>query len=241
MNIPKTIKSAEAKLTKLDGIVSASQWERAAIVYAFTEEGEVGGDPTTAAKVRSDLGVMSFREFAALGIVGLKSKNTVLKYHEAWQSAIDDGEALPIAPGDAFNEPELDFPPAVRTSRQAGASVPRTSDALKDDNFIEEVVENMEVADLIPLINKAQKKVDASTPSKKVAKRDGLDTAVSALEMRVAVNDLKAAEPAWSQDVRSNVISHEIADGILGDLKLIVELVSIAANGEMSNPEELLR
>ena len=90
MNIPKNIKAAGAKLLKLDGIVTASEWERAAIVYAFTYMHEHGGDRS---KVNNDLG-MSFAEFAIMGFVGLKSKNTVQKFYENWQAAVDAGEAL---------------------------------------------------------------------------------------------------------------------------------------------------
>lgn len=236
MNIPKNIKAAGAKLLKLDGIVTASEWERAAIVYAFTYMHEHGGDRS---KVNNDLG-MSFAEFAIMGFVGLKSKNTVQKFYENWQAAVDAGEALPVGPGDPFVKPDLDYPIVERTAQQAGASVPRTSTALKESKFVAEVVEEMEVSDLIPLINVAQKKVDASTPIKKVKPRDGLDTAVSALEMRAIVDDLKAAEPDWSEDVRSGAISSEIAKGIHTDLSIILELVNIAFDGELTDPSELL-
>ncbi len=235
MNIPKTIKSAGTKLTKLGGIVTASEWERAAIVYAFTEVSATDGKHLPANSSR-----MSVSEFAKLGFHGLKSKDTVRKYHQNWQAAIDQGAAMPVGPGDPFVEPDLDYPIVERTAQQAGASVPRTSTALKEPKFVAEVVEEMDVSDLIPIINAAQKKVDASTPTKKVKPRDGLDTSVSALEMRVAVNDLKAAEPEWSEDVRSGAISSEIAKGIHGDLSIILELVSIATDGELTDPSELL-
>ncbi len=232
MNIPKTIKSAEAKLTKLDGIVSASQWERAAIVYAFTQEGEVGGDPTTAAKVRSDLGVMSFREFAALGIVGLKSKNTVLKYHEAWQSAIDDGEALPIAPGDAFNEPELDWPPEGRGPKRSGATNPRVVERLSDDEDMKEIVAAMPVIDLIPLINAAQKKVNASQPSRPVSEAGPLDVMVSMTDMGDALYRLEKAEPEWSSAVKEGHINKDVYDEHFSRMNIVHTLMKMAGESE---------
>ena len=236
MNIPKNIKSAGTRLTKLGGIVTASEWERAAIVYAFTEVSK----PGPKSSLNNERTTMSFVEFAKLGFVGLKSSNTVSKFHANWQAAVDAGEAMPVGPDDPFVEPDLEYPIVERTAQQAGASVPRTSTALKEAKFILEVVEEMEVSDLIPLINVAQKKVDASTPIKKVKPRDGLDTAVSALEMRAIVDDLKAAEPDWSEDVRSGAISSEIAKGIHTDLSIILELVNIAFDGELTDPSELL-
>ena len=234
MNIPKNIKAAGAKLLKLDGIVTASEWERAAIVYAFTEEGTPGRHHS------ANNSRLNFTQFSKLGIVGLKSKDTVSKFHANWQAAVDAGEALPVGHADPFVEPDLEYPIVERTAQQAGASVPRTSTALKESKFVAEVVEEMEVSDLIPLINVAQKKVDASTPIKPVKPRDGLDTSVSALEMRAIVDDLKAAEPEWSEDVRSGAISSEIAKGIHTDLSIILELVNIAFDGELTDPSELL-
>ena len=143
MNIPKTIELAEAQLVNIGGIVTAKEWERAAIVYAFTEVGEAnneGGKPATSSR-------LSVREFAKLGIIGLKSKDTVRKYHTAWVDACDAGEALPIGPGDTFNEPDLKFPPNDNNTGSRVSSNPRKAGKQLAEKFTtEELAEAIESA-----------------------------------------------------------------------------------------------
>lgn len=106
IKVPKTLDEATTKLVDLDGLVTAREWERAAIVYAFTTEADGPGRP----KVNSDL--CSPQEFAALGINGLKSKTTVRTYRRAWQTAIDAKKAKPPRPGGQVTLPEMPWPPA---------------------------------------------------------------------------------------------------------------------------------
>jgi hypothetical protein len=107
--IPSTVERAGRELANLDGLITARSWQRAAIVYAFTEPGQQGRGET------SSSGRLSFYAFAELGIQGLRSRETVRDYYGHWQYAIDQGKAQPVGPGDRVDEPDLDFPPNPRS------------------------------------------------------------------------------------------------------------------------------
>lgn len=106
--VPKTIDNATAELFTLDGLVTASEWRRAAIVFAFTSTEKRGG-PRAANRTSSS--AVSAREFAEMGVAGLRSQDTVRRYRNAWQTAIDAGRVRPVAPGDLVVLPETPFPP----------------------------------------------------------------------------------------------------------------------------------
>ena len=89
VTIPASIDEATTSLNGLGQLLKAKEWERAAIVYAFT---------------RMDVHTLSTREFAALGITGLTDKNTVSEYRRAWESAMADG-APDVKPGDTITLP----------------------------------------------------------------------------------------------------------------------------------------
>lgn len=81
-------------------LVTASEWKRAAIVWAFTEDMR-GKNPTS--------GILNCQQFADLSISGLSSKNTVTKYRKAWKLAIEHGFATDVKPGDLIDLPDLDW------------------------------------------------------------------------------------------------------------------------------------
>lgn len=80
VRIPRTLSSAERTLNEIGGLVTAKEWERAAVVAAFTIEGKPGpGD-----RIAGD--AISIREFARKGIIGLASQNTIRRYRDAWKA-----------------------------------------------------------------------------------------------------------------------------------------------------------
>lgn len=108
VHIPDSIEKA---ITALDGIgqlLKAKQWERAAIVYAFTRDGQGERNDLRT----SDKSVRSYTltDFASLGIVGLESRMTVRFYRRAWSEAIDRGEATEVQPGQIASLPTADWP-----------------------------------------------------------------------------------------------------------------------------------
>lgn len=53
--------------------------------------------------------VVGINEFAALGIRGLKSNNSVIKYRQAWEHAIEQGWAEAAEPGKRCVLPDQPF------------------------------------------------------------------------------------------------------------------------------------
>lgn len=79
------------ELRGLGRLLTSSDWEKAAVVATFVElkDGR-GGDKKSATakiKVKSDFDLTTY-EFAELGIVGLKSKNSVVRYAKAWMDEV---------------------------------------------------------------------------------------------------------------------------------------------------------
>jgi hypothetical protein len=62
----------------------ASEWHRAAIVFAFTESGQ----GAHFSKHTRENPRMSFSNFAALGYAGLKDRDTVAQYWHQWSWAV---------------------------------------------------------------------------------------------------------------------------------------------------------
>lgn len=110
--VPATIAGATADLTGLDGLVTASEWQRAAIVFAFVTPQQ--GRRTSGSSARS----LTVAEFVALGVTGLRSHHSVNRYRNAWQSAIDAGHVRPVAPGDRVVLPQMPFPPHVEVDNE---------------------------------------------------------------------------------------------------------------------------
>jgi hypothetical protein len=55
---------------------------------------------------------LSFDEFAAHGIAGLRTRKTVAAYWRGWQSAVDAKKAKAVKPGDSIEEPKMPWPSA---------------------------------------------------------------------------------------------------------------------------------
>ena len=100
IHLPETIDQAIIQLTGVESLLTATEWERAAIVFTFTELAEGKGKNLNAS---SSISVV---DFAAKGIAGLKSKDTVRRYHELWAEHGDTS----IQPGDQAELPTVTFP-----------------------------------------------------------------------------------------------------------------------------------
>jgi hypothetical protein len=118
IKIPEDIGSAESRLAALDGIATATGWERAAIVYAFTYDAG-RGRPT----VNAGNSAFTVKGFADLKIVGLTDRGTVNVYRDHWKEAIATGDAVDIQPGDTVTLPAIPFPP-TETGGTKGYNTP---------------------------------------------------------------------------------------------------------------------
>jgi phage N-6-adenine-methyltransferase len=105
VTIPETIDDATELLDAVGGFLSAGYWGTAAVVYAYTHDHEQG---QTTCSSCSEVN-MSESAFADRGIRGLKSRNSVRKYRQAWQYAVDQRWTEPAAPGKLVALPPEEF------------------------------------------------------------------------------------------------------------------------------------
>ena len=105
ITIPATIEAATESLNGLDALLTAKEWERAAIVYAFTHDAPRGRQP---ANDRNR--TFTVAGFAALKITGLHRRETIAYYRDNWKAAIVAGKATDIDPGDKVTLPDMDWP-----------------------------------------------------------------------------------------------------------------------------------
>lgn len=87
-------------------LLTANKWERAAIVYAFTD---IGG-PRNSGREKPPPPKLNIRDFAALGFSGLTTNKSVSRYRDAWITAINNGWAVPVEPGQEVYLPDKEFP-----------------------------------------------------------------------------------------------------------------------------------
>lgn len=104
--IPSDPGRADALAGELGELATATEWKRAAIVYARVQVYDNQGRPS-AEKVNSDL--LSPAEYAAVGIHGLRSKTTVRAYWRAWDKAVTERLALEVSLGDAVELPDAEW------------------------------------------------------------------------------------------------------------------------------------
>jgi hypothetical protein len=106
--IPGKAAEADALAGELGELATAVEWKRAAIVYARVRVGDHGGDRS---KINSDLAAdkMTPAEYALLGIHGLRSATTIRAYWRAWDDAITEGLAEPVALGDEVTQPDAQW------------------------------------------------------------------------------------------------------------------------------------
>lgn len=110
--VPESLDAARDRLTRLDGLATASEWARAAIVATFVDESGSGQGGRTDLLLSSEK--LTPNAFAALGIVGLKSDNTVRRYLRAWgdRPRPTPGQYVDL-PDDEFKVPGEDRDPHV--------------------------------------------------------------------------------------------------------------------------------
>jgi hypothetical protein len=113
IRVPDNIEKAEDRLAALDGIATATGWERAAIVYAFTRDAGRGRPANV------EYSTFNEAEFARLmkshNVRGLTTRDSVRFNRQCWKDAIAAGEAKDVGPGDLIILPISDFPPQERS------------------------------------------------------------------------------------------------------------------------------
>jgi|GEM_PF-5783335 len=84
ITIPATRKEMVTTLTGWQNLITATQWSKAATLAAFVELPGKGGDRKSDQRSKVTFDRMTCDEFAALGIAGLRSKNTIRAYVRRW-------------------------------------------------------------------------------------------------------------------------------------------------------------
>lgn len=122
INIPASIEDATNRLGAVERLLVARNWERAAIVAAFVQPSTQGvGLGNTTSRV-------SPATFAALGIAGLRTQDTVRLYAQRWLDAHDN---IPPQPGAEVELPEDDWPPS-RTGTNGHSSEQGMADTIAE-------------------------------------------------------------------------------------------------------------
>ena len=101
--IPTEWPEAKDDLVSFGALATASEWKRAAIVYAFTHGSGMGRTSRTA----GNAAVFSFSKLASEHIYGLTHRDTVAYYHNRWAELVEGELAHDLKPGDRFENPNI--------------------------------------------------------------------------------------------------------------------------------------
>src|SRR5262249_17350473 len=129
--IPATVAEAGDLAANLGDFADATGWRLAAIVYALVVVQDRDGRPPSETV---EIDRLSPRQFAALGIRGLKSPSTVRAHHRTWSAAIVRRAAKPVKLGDTVTLPDIDFADVYRVAlgRTEETPQPPVPDPLAD-------------------------------------------------------------------------------------------------------------
>lgn len=172
IEIPFHIDDAKVKLGGLDQLLTAKQWERSAIVYAFTHR-----PPAQDQTGKTSGLILTYQALADHGIAGLRSAKSVGTYHDNWQAAIDADKAKPVQPGDVIEVPDMDWPPnpdstsgtqrsIIAQARRDPTVIPKTVKALEPEARVEVARQLMDDPDIRQVARQAldQRYEDAPKP-----------------------------------------------------------------------------
>lgn len=161
VKMPASLDEAVGALGGIERLLQAQEWERAAIVATFVRAEASGGRPSKGA---TSSGFLNYEQFAALGIQGLRSKDTVKMYVRRWVETTGQHPQ----PGEQVMLPNDKWPPADRGTdgydsaegaertiskiidkhgskplRNAIGNLPRDQRAEMESELIESAIENI--------------------------------------------------------------------------------------------------
>jgi hypothetical protein len=125
--VPATVDGLQATADAYDAAIQAwttSGWTLAASVWAWTRPSK-GGRPK---RDDNSSGSYSISAFARLKIRGLTSRDSVRRYREAWERAIEEGYATAVRPGEPFEIPDVPFSTYVLEHDQSQADQEQETD-----------------------------------------------------------------------------------------------------------------
>ena len=134
ITIPASIEEATEQLNGIHSLLTATEWEKAAIVAAFVD---------TPGKGKST-DLYSTHAFAALKITGLSSAVTVQRYVNAWEST---GLPKPVI-GEDVELPTIDFPvstPALPANDSSPEPKPESSEPSEPESQFAPVLSRLDL------------------------------------------------------------------------------------------------
>lgn len=216
--IPKTIEAATKELNGLGALLTAKNWARAAIVWAFVEPDRQGARHDLTSRESAKLTPTAF---AKRGIVGLSVREDVDYYRKAWQTAIDDGQAKEVTPGQSVDLPDRAWPPSprARKTKDVISSGIRNqpeefAKALKDPEVSEQVAQVLADESGHVTLHRAESKVVDTVEHVTPAKAGGPDYSD---KLRLGVNAIMPALHAyrdgnWEPDVMERTLASMLSD-----------------------------
>ncbi|WP_019164261.1 hypothetical protein [Mycobacteroides abscessus] len=189
--IPESIEDAVLNLKGLGELITASEWQRAALVWAFTYEGTNQNDAC------SDVNKRSLSSFASLKVTGLGSRTTIIKYRKAWKLAIDNGFATDVKPGDLIDLPDVEWQEYFNpeTATDTGLKMEPTSDEESDDVPYDPIPMDPFVSwmkDLTRVVEKGYRvRMDLAHNGTKSTMRSVITEAMGALQRLLETEELK--------------------------------------------------
>lgn len=180
------------RLGGIDGLLIAKKWERAAIVYAFTQPGSQGG-----IQVAPPPPKMNIRTFAAQGFAGLTSLQSVYHYRRAWEWAIAQGWAKSVEPGETVVLPHQEFP---RFPKAVGVPTDTASfaEAIRTSPQLQAVARRALQQTREPTRHRAR-------PVERLIRQDAEQAAFRMVRLRARVRRLDAVEPELRDALREYV------------------------------------
>lgn len=209
ITIPKTFAAAKKRLTGLGALLTATEWERAAIVAAFTEpRAGQGTNVPTGTKVHSPT------TFAQLGIHGLSDRRTVQHYRAAWVDRYGS-----VVPGQTVALPNDRFPDNPRSPEGTIASF--RSAVQKDPTVLQKVIRGTKDEDGSADPQVVDERVESMTDA--IATGLAADPYIAAkvqtkVEAKQSTPQPKAPGQDWSKVVRAVRTNHGRADLAVRDL-----------------------
>jgi len=150
--VPRTFAAAAKRLADIDGLVTATEWERAAIVAAFCSPGRQNGtktlEPKSFCPACTEKRAHSFMEFAAHRVNGLKSDVTVSKYYRAWAEfsgfeSPEPGMTIPLDELPSWESVRSDLPYAKSKQDDIKRNPAAVAATLADPVFAAKVARQM--------------------------------------------------------------------------------------------------
>jgi len=229
--VPATAADARVALTSAHTLITATEWQRAGIVAAFVRLSSQG----VTAKVSSDLSLTP-QGFADLGIVGLKSKQTVQRYVQAWlslgQGYPEPGQNLALPVGKDFPKaepkPKIDKSSIPSVAKQEATVPPRISKVVEETKARREALDP-ETKAVLATSAEVRERIEATIEANDAFTQRVVDPLLSAAML---ITEAAAAlDECWDgTSLMERSAAFEAATTIAGKVAFLLEFSQMAGS-----------